>query len=246
MVDSKTHELSPNPEVLSERPVIVVDIDGVLFDTPEQAVRRWNKEHGTSYSVVDIFDHNAKHNKELFRNWHDGGMETDPISGRKFDDGFYSAQKHIASYMLIPGAREVLTKLKSEYGATLHALTARDKTNLEEVTLIALSEHFGVGNNDDDLIDEVHFSKDPDLVGDSEADKGTILRDKLGAHIMVEDSVANAKSAKKANIATFVLSRDYNQTGHDWSLEETAPDWDTLYHLISTSLDAQGFKKLFA
>lgn len=61
---------------------------------------------------------------------------------------------------------------------------------------------------------------------------------------MVEDSVANAISSKKANVATFVLSRAYNQTGHDWSPEETAPDWDTLYHLISKSLDEQGFRKV--
>jgi len=40
------------------------------------------------------------------------------------------------------------------------------------------------------------------------------------------------------------LSRAYNQTGHDWLPEETAPDWDTLYTLISQSLDKQGFKKL--
>lgn len=61
---------------------------------------------------------------------------------------------------------------------------------------------------------------------------------------MVEDSVANAISSKKANVATFVLGRAYNQTGHDWSPEATASDWDTLYHLISRSLDEQGFRKI--
>jgi len=244
MTEQISREQPANPKVLRERPVIVVDIDGVLFDTPGHAVERWNNAHGTSYAVEDIFDHNAKHNKDLFRHWHEDGMEIDEKTGEKFDDGFYGAQKDVANYLLIPGAREVLAKLKAEYGASLHALTARDKNNLEDVTLTALGEHFGVGEAEEHLIDELHFSGDPDFIGETQADKGTILRDKLGAHIMVEDSVANAISSKKANVATFVLSRAYNQTGHDWSPEETAPDWDTLYHLISKSLDEQGFRKV--
>jgi len=145
----------------------------------------------------------------------------------------------------MPGAREVLTKLKAEYGASLHALTARDKGNLGDVTLTALSEHFGVGKGEESLIDELHFSGDPDFVGEPRADKGTILRDKLGAHIMVEDSIANAESSKKANVVTFVLVRTYNQNGqHDWPPEETAADWSELYRLISASLEAQGFRKV--
>lgn len=233
-----------NPEVLAERPVIVVDIDGVLFDTPQHAVERWNAIHGTTYTVSDIFDHNAKHNKELFRHWHDDGLETDPASGNHYDDGFYAAQKDVANYLLMPGAREVLARLKAEYGAAVHALTARDKNNLGDVTLTAIGEHYGANDGGDTLIDEVHFSGDPDFIGEAQADKGTILRDKLGAHIMVEDSVANAISSKKANVSTFVLSRAYNETGHDWLPEETAPNWDALYDLISQSLEAQGFRKI--
>lgn len=244
MAEQLTPEQSTNPEIQLERPVIVVDIDGVLFDTPQHAIERWNNLHGTEYKVEDIFDHNAKHDKELFRHWHDDGAETDKDTGNKFDDGFYGAQKDVANYLLMPGAQEVLTKLKAEYDASLHALTARDKNNLEDVTLTALGEHFGVGEADEHLIDELHFSGDPDFVGDTQADKGTILRDKLGAHIMVEDSVANAQSSKKANVATFVLSRTYNQTGHDWAPDAIAPDWDALYHLISASLEEQGFKKI--
>lgn len=244
MSEQLIREQPTNPEVSKENPVIVVDIDGVLFDTPQHAVERWNSIHGTDYKVEDIFDHNAKHDKEKFRHWHEGGMETDKETGGKFDDGFYGAQKDVANYLLIPGAREVLARLKHEYSASLHALTARDKGNLENVTLTALGEHFGVGEGEDNLIDELHFSGDPDFVGKMQADKGTILRDKLGAHIMVEDSVANAISSKKANVATFVLGRAYNQTGHDWSPDAVAPDWDTLYGLIVRSLDEQGFRKI--
>lgn len=246
MTEQLISEQPTNPEVLKEHPVIVVDIDGVLFDTPQHAVDRWNTEHGTTYAVEDIFDHNAKHNKErgVGRHYHENGSEVDPATDERFDDIFYGAQKDVANYLLMPGAREVLAKLKDEYGASVHALTARDKNNLEDVTLTALGEHFGVGEAEEHLIDELHFSGDPDFIGETQADKGTILRDKLGAHIMVEDSIANAKSSKKANVATFVLSRAYNQTGHDWLPEETAPDWDTLYHLISKSLDEQGFRKI--
>lgn len=235
----------PNPEVLKEHPVIVVDIDGVLFDTPQHAVERWNKMHGTNYAMEDIFDHDAKHDKELFRHYHENGQEIDNETGEKMDDGFYGAQKDVANYLLMPGAREVLTRLKREYGASLHALTARDKNNLEDVTLTALGEHFGVGEADEHLIDELHFSGDSDFVGKEKANKGTILRDILGAHIMVEDSVKNATDAKDAGIASFVLARSYNQNDkHDWLPEDTAPDWDTLYHLISKSLDEQGFRKI--
>lgn len=237
-------EQSASPEVLRENPVIVVDIDGVLFDTPQHAVERWNAAQGTDYAVEDIFDHNAKHNKDLFRHWHDDGLETDKDTGKKFDDGFYGAQKDVANYLLMPGARDVLVRLKHEYGASVQALTARDKNNLEDATLTALGEHFGVGEAEEDLIDEVHFSGDPDFIGEAQADKGTILRDKLGAHIMVEDSVANAISAKKADVSTFVLSRAYNTEGHDWPPQETASNWDGLYDLISASLEAQGFQKI--
>lgn len=61
---------------------------------------------------------------------------------------------------------------------------------------------------------------------------------------MVEDSIANAQSSQRANVATFVLARAYNKTGHDWPVEATAPDWYALYDLISASLDAQCFKKI--
>jgi|JI6StandDraft_1071083.scaffolds.fasta_scaffold31163_3 adenylylsulfate kinase-like enzyme/beta-phosphoglucomutase-like phosphatase (HAD superfamily) len=237
-------QLALSHELLQDRPVIVVDIDGVLFNTPQQAVERWNNDYGTDYAVQDIFDFNAKHDKELFRHWHDEGTETDKETGKNFDDGFYSAQKDVANYLLIPGARGVLARLKREYGASLHALTARDKNNLGDVTLAALEEHFGVGEADEHVIDELHFSGDPDFIGEAQADKGTILRDKLGAHIMVEDSIANAQSSRKANVATFVLSQTYNQEGHDWSADAIAQDWDALYNLIADSLEAQGFKKI--
>lgn len=244
MNEHEAANIHSNPEVLSTRPIIVVDIDGVLFDTPQQAVERWNRIHGTTYKVEDIFDHNAKHDKNLFRHWHVDGQEEDSETGNRFDDGFYAAQKDVANYLLIPRAREVLERLKHEYGAELHALTARDSGNLGDVTLSALMEHFGVGNGQEDVIDSLHFSGDPDFIGEAQADKGTILRDKLGAHIMVEDSIANAISSKRANVATFVLGRAYNQSGHDWVPEETAPDWDVLYDLISRSLESQGFKKI--
>ena len=256
-VESNMTELLPeqpvSSEVLKEHPVIAVDIDGVLFDTPGHAVERWNSIHGTSYKVEDIFDHNAVHDKVLFRHWHDSGIETDKDTGEKYDDGFYGAQKDVANYLLIPGAREVLARLKHEYGASLHALTARKKANLGDVTLTALGEHFGVGEEEEYLIDELHFSGDPDHDHQVDengkkidlTDKGTYLREKLGAHIMVEDSVKNALSAQKAGVASFVLAQAYNQNGkHDWPPEKTAHDWDELYHLISKSLDEQGFRKI--
>lgn len=158
--DTERQEAMTEQVVNSNRPVIVVDIDGVLFDTPKHAVERWNKTHATTYTLKDIFDYNAQHNKELFRHWHKDGIETNKSTGAKFDDGFYGAQKDVVNYLIMPGAIEVLTKLKREYGASLHALTARDKDNLGDVTSTALSEHFGIGELENHLIEEVR----PELI----------------------------------------------------------------------------------
>lgn len=224
------------------RPVIVVDIDGVLFDTPAYAVRRWNTLHGTDYSVEDIFDHNAKHDKQKFRHYHDAGEYKD--DNGTFDDGFYGAQTDTANYLPVVGAKDALWRLKQEYDADVHALTARDKSNLEVATLRALNEHYGVGADKEQLIDELHFSGDPDFVGDKNAAKGKILKEVLHADIMVEDSIANAVSSLEWGVETVVLDQPYNRVGHEYPADKIAADWDALYHLISQSLEAQGYQKI--
>ena len=49
MTEQLVPEQPTNPEILKENPVIVVDIDGVLFDTPQHAVERWNDSNQISH-----------------------------------------------------------------------------------------------------------------------------------------------------------------------------------------------------
>jgi phosphoglycolate phosphatase-like HAD superfamily hydrolase len=229
---------SESHEILKEQPVIVVDIDGVIFDTPQQAVDRWNEIRGTNYATPDIYDHNATHSKQKFRHYHSGGKYEDAAG--KFDDGFYDAQREVDGYRLVPGAREMLWRLKKEYGARIKALTARNPQNLRDVTEQGLSEHVGLGEEEEHLIDELHFSGDPDLGAYQE--KGEILVE-LGAHVMVEDSVKNAQSSEKFKVPAFLLAQPYNETGHSWPTEKRATNWDELYERIVETLEAQGFNK---
>ncbi len=234
-------EQPANHEVLKERPVIVVDIDGVIFDTPTQAVRKWNAAHGTEYSTADIYDHHAVHDKAKFRNYHDDGKYADDRG--RFDDGFYDAQTDVEGYVLLPGAKEMLWRLKREFGAEIKALTARNPDNLRGVTERALSEHVGLGYDDEHLIDELHFSGDPDFGGAKE--KGEILVE-LSADAMVEDAVKNAVSSEKFGISAVVLAQDYNEKGHEWPPEKRAVDWNHVYELIVTILEAKGYKRVLA
>lgn len=111
-------------QVSSEQPVIVVDIDGVLFDTPGQAVARWNEIHDTTHEVTDIYDHNAVHNKVKFRHYHEDGTYDEENGKGKFDDGFYDGQKDVESYIQMEGAKDALTRLCAR-GAKIVALTSR-------------------------------------------------------------------------------------------------------------------------
>jgi len=228
-------------EMLKHQPVIVVDIDGVIFDTPQQAVDRWNEIHGTEHATPDIYDHNATHDKEKFRDYHEGGKYDEDNGKGKFDDGFYDAQRDVENYILVPGAKEILWRLKQEYGARIVALTARNPRNLRDETVQGLENHVGLGEEDHHLIDELHFSGDPDHGAHKE--KGEILVE-LGANAMVEDSVKNAESAKKFGVPAMVLAQPYNETGHSWPPEERATDWEELYRMIEQSLENQGFRKV--
>ena len=86
-------------QLLPEQTIVVVDIDGVLFDTPGQAVARWNGIHGTSHDTTDIYNHNAVHDKEKFRDYHDGGSYDEDNGQGRFDDGFYDGQKDLDGYI---------------------------------------------------------------------------------------------------------------------------------------------------
>jgi beta-phosphoglucomutase-like phosphatase (HAD superfamily) len=230
------HELG---EKLVKTPVVVIDIDGVVFDTPGQAVTRWNEIHGTDYQVPDIFDHNAVHDKEKFRDYHDQGQDEDERG--RFDDGFYDAQRDVDNYTLITGVAEVLQRLKEEYGARIVALTARNPRNLGTETRQALETHLGLGDAGHQLVNELLFSGDPDH--GQHREKGEILRE-LDAAILIEDSIKNAENAEKFGRAALVLTQPHNANGHHWPPEKRGQDWEELYRMIQNELERQGYRKI--
>lgn len=220
-------------EQFKVQPVIVVDIDGVLFDTPRQAVERWNAFHGTSLSVTDIYDHNAVHDKEKFRSFHDGGKyEEDNVKGR-FDDSFYDSQKEVERYIQIPGAKDALRRLRAR-GAKIVALTSRDPGKLRNETITAIDEHFGIGADEHHLIDDVLFAGDPDIPGGHSKKSDIMIA--IGGQILIDDAVRHVTDAAEAGLPAILLAQPYNKTGHTWPPEKTANTWRHAERLIEQEL----------
>lgn len=223
-----------------EQPVIVVDIDGVLFDTPGQAVQRWNDIHGTDHETIDIYDHNAVHDKEKFRHYHTDGAYDEENGKGKFDDGFYDSQKDVAGYIQMPGAKKALTRLR-ERGARIVALTSRDPEKLREATLKAIDSHFGLGHDQHGLIDEVLFAGDPDSSG-SHRKKSDIMK-AINGQILIDDAVRYVEDAAAAHLSAILLAQPYNKEGHRWPPEKTANSWEQAEELIEQELGWSSSKK---
>lgn len=220
-------------QVTPEQPVIVVDIDGVLFDTPQQAVEQWNATHGTSHETPDIYDHDAVHDKVKFRHYHDDGQYEEDNSKGKFDDGFYDGQKDVEGYIQMPGAKDALRRLRDR-GAKIVALTSRDPAKLREATLSAIDSHFGIGHDKDGLIDEVLFAGDPDIPG-GHSKKSEIMK-AIGGRILIDDAVRYVTDAADAGLPAILLTQPYNKTGHNWPPEKTADTWERAERLIEQEL----------
>jgi phosphoglycolate phosphatase-like HAD superfamily hydrolase len=215
-----------------EQPVVIVDIDGVLFDTPKQAVERWNAIHGTAHDVTDIYDHDAVHDKEKFRHYHEDGKYDEGDDKGKFDDGFYDGQKEVEGYLQMPGARDALHRLRLS-GAKIIALTSRDPSKLRDETMTAIDVHFGIGDDEDHLIDKVLFAGDPDT--GRHRKKSEIIIDE-GGHVLVDDAVRYVTDAAEHGLPAILLTQPYNKTGHNWPPENTAADWNEAELLIEREL----------
>ncbi|MGB3945567.1 MAG: HAD family hydrolase [Candidatus Saccharimonadales bacterium] len=220
-------------EVAQEQPVIVVDIDGVLFDTPKQAIERWNEIHGTTHAVTDIYDHDAVHDKVKFRHYHDDGKYDEGNGQGKFDDGFYDGQKEVDGYIQMEGARDALARLRAR-GAKIVALTSRDPGKLREETLNAIDSHFGIGHDKEGLIDEVLFAGDPDIPG-GHSKKSDIMK-AIGGKVLVDDAVRYVTDAAEAGLPAILLAQPYNKIGHTWPPEKTADTWERAEQLIEKEL----------
>lgn len=220
-------------DLATEQPVVVVDIDGVLFDTPGQAVKRWNDIHGTSHETPDIYDHDAVHDKEKFRVYHEDGKYDEDNGKGRFDDGFYDAQKDTANYIQMPGAKAALERLHGR-GAKIVALTSRDPAKLREATLSAIDSHFGIGHDNDGLIDEVLFAGDPDIPG-GHRKKSEIMK-AIGGKVLVDDAVRYVTDAAESELPAILLAQPYNKDGHNWPPEKTADTWEHAERLIEQEL----------
>jgi uncharacterized HAD superfamily protein len=182
------------------KPIVVLDVDGVLFQTPSDAVLAANKLHGTTHKVEDIFDHDAHHNKELF-----------VVDGV---DQFHLHQSDIAAYTPVPGSVEAITSLAQS--ATLIALTSRNYDKFYDVTKAALHRYFGTA------ITQLHFTTKPG--SEDHRPKGQIVQE-LGGALLIDDSVEYCKSCSDFGIPAILFGQPYNQQGHDYPAELRANDW---------------------
>lgn len=181
-----------------DKPVIVFDIDGVLFSTPIDAVAYSNHIHGTKHKLTDVFDHNAVHNEEIFI-----------IDGV---DQFWNFQKLTHMYTPTVGAQEAIKKL-SKF-AKLIALTSRSYDMFYDSTCEAIYKFYG------NSISEIYFttSKGSGING---RNKGEMILE-LGGDLLIDDAVKHCESCSKVGIPAILFSQPYNKTGHDYPAELTA------------------------
>lgn len=197
------------------QPIAVFDIDGVLFNTPDDAVASANARNGTSHSVEDIFNHNADHDKSKFI-----------VDGV---DQFHEYQLDASQYREVEDAREALEMLVDK-GVKVIALTSRNYDMFYEITKQAIEEHFG------DLVSEVYFTTEPG--SDEHKEKGEIIKE-LGGEVHVDDAVKYCLSAEAQDIPGILLARDYNKTGHVYPPEKTAQNMREAASMILRHLDLE-------
>lgn len=195
-------------------PTVIVDIDGVLFDTVRESVTVFNQLHGTHYTPEDIFNFDAEHDKEKF-----------VVNGV---DYFHRHQLNHESHQAIEGAVDALKQLKSK-GYRVIALTARSEDMFGDGTRAAILTWFGVGEGKDDLLHAVHYSKPKGST--DRRDKGEIAAE-LGGHVLIDDAVRHCVSARTHGLQAILLQYDYNRNGHDWPKEYTANSWSDAVRII--------------
>ncbi len=195
-----------------KKSVVVVDIDGVLFETPVDAVKAYNQTHGANYDASDIFNFNAEHDKSKFI-----------VNG---EDQFHKFQHATEQYRQVSGVKKALERLSKR--ARIVALTSRNYDMFHESTKRVIEEQFG------DLISEVYFTTQPS--SDMHREKGEIAKE-LGGKVLVDDAVKYCESAAKHGLAAVLIPQPYNKTGHNYSIEWRADDWEHAVNLIEKELD---------
>lgn len=195
-----------------KKPVIVVDIDGVLFETPIDAVKAYNQAYGASYNVSDIFNFNAEHDKSKF-----------VVDG---EDQFHKFQHVTEQYRQVSGVRKALERLSKR--ARIVALTSRNYEMFYKSTKRVIEAQFG------NLISDVYFTTEPS--NDKHREKGEIVKE-LGGTVLVDDAVKYCESAVRYGLSAVLIPQPYNKTGHSYSLKWRAEDWEHAVKLIEKELD---------
>jgi len=201
----------------SDKPIIVVDIDGVLFETTNDTVTAVNKEHGTAFTVTDLFNHHAEHDKSKL-----------VING---EDQYHKLQHNVDQYREVDGAKQVLERLSTR--AQIIALTSRNYDKFFESTQKVIGDRFG------EVISEVYFTTQPS--SDQHREKGEIVKE-LGGAILIDDAVKYCESAIKYGIPAVLISQPYNKVGHDYPKDFTASNWQEAAEIIERVLDKVNHK----
>ena len=178
-----------------KKPVIAVDIDEVLVPHNEALATMHNRVFGTNHSVDDYHD-------DWPRLW---GVDRDEAESRA--KIWHSSEDWEKRHQeLIPGAIDVLKKLKREY--KLIVITGRAK-HVEAFTRTWLIKHFPT------VFDEVHF------LGIWEEGRGKTkaeISKKLKVDYLVEDSLDQSLKCAEAGIKVLLFG-DYA-----WNKAENLPN----------------------
>ena len=196
----------------TQKPIVVVDIDGVLFNTPVDAVASYNKKYSSNYKVSDIFNHHAEHDKKRF-------VVND-------EDQFHAFQLNISQYKEVEGAKRAIDRLAKK--AKIIALTSRNYDKFYIVTNQIIKDYFG------NSISEVYFTTQPSSTKHRE--KGEIVKE-LGGNVLIDDAVKYCESAIAFGIPAILMRQAYNISGHGFPKEYTADNWSQAIVLVEKILN---------
>lgn len=170
-------------QAISQRPVIAVDIDDVLFPFVPGIASYHNHLKGTTLSPEDFHSYN------FMEVW--GGSE---VEANDIVEGFMAAGNlHLRP---VEGAKEALTQLSRDYHIVL--VTARNQV-FESVTVTWLREHLP------DLFQHVVFAGNQ-YDGRPHQTKGVICNG-LNAQLLIDDHPRNIASAVECGVDGVLFGR---------------------------------------
>jgi uncharacterized HAD superfamily protein len=189
MISSPNSQTMPKP---ANKPVIAVDIDGVLVSEAEFIVHYSNKHWGHNLSLDDYREHWADM-------WKVGPEEVERRADILHSPGI------IKKYRLLDNAHRVLSELSKNF--RLIVITSRRKM-VEEETIDWLEENFG------DIFEQIHFTGFWDTITvESHLLSKADLSKELGVTYLIDDQPKHCFGAAKHGIKA-ILFGDYAESRH--------------------------------